>query len=123
MRCTSALAMLASRGYVFPLNETETTRNSMTTLSFMFSLRLRFVTVRLTVAPAGIATPFEPLTVSVVVAVAFSPAAFGLVQNLSGHGRLMVVAHATLSVGGGGELVPLGAFFVLFVAAALVLVG
>src|SRR5258708_11729504 len=74
MRCTSALAMLASRGYVFPLNETETTRNSMTTLSFMFSLRLRFVTVRLTVAPAGIATPFEPLTASVVVAVALLPA-------------------------------------------------
>src|SRR5260370_18412536 len=111
MRFTSALVTFASRGYVLPLNDTETTRNSMMILSFMFSLRLRFVTVRLTVAPAGIATPFEPLTVSVVVAGVFLPAAFGLVQNLSVDGGVFVRPPSTGSGGVGGGLFPRHGFF------------
>src|SRR5260370_19293455 len=100
MRFTSALVTFASRGYVLPLNDTETTRNSMMILSFMFSLRLRFVTVRLTVAPAGIATPFEPLTVSVVVAVIFLPPALVFWANFSGDACTVVVAAAAVPLVG-----------------------
>src|ERR1051325_4995588 len=52
----------------------------MTIGSFAFSLRLSFVTVRVTVAPAGIIAPFEPLTASATVAVTLSPTLFVFVQ-------------------------------------------
>src|SRR6478672_4926135 len=67
-------------GYVWPPNVTEFTANSITTGSFVFSLRLRRVTVRLSVAPAGITAPFEPLTASSIVAVTWSPTALVFVQ-------------------------------------------
>ena len=54
---------------MWPPNVTEFTANSITTGSFAFSLRLRRVTVMLTVAPAGITAPFVPDTLFSTVAV------------------------------------------------------
>ena len=67
-RATSAWLTLASTEYVLPPNSTLFTANSMTIGSFMFSLRFSRVTVRFSVAPAGIVAPFEPTTASVTVA-------------------------------------------------------
>src|SRR6476659_2229936 len=80
MRSTAADSTVASIGYVLPPNVTELTANSITILSFAFSLRLRAVTVRFTVAPAGITAPLLPVTAFSTVAVTLSPTLFVFVQ-------------------------------------------
>jgi hypothetical protein len=83
----------------------------------------------LTVAPAGIATPFEPLTAPVVVAVMLSPTALVFVQTLELDARLRVVPAATVPVVGPVDLVPVDAgglvvvVVVVVVFVVLVLVG
>src|SRR5262245_4885655 len=52
----------------------------MMILSFAFSLRFSCVTVRFTVAPAGITAPFSPVTELSSVAVTWSPTLFVFVQ-------------------------------------------
>src|SRR5262249_6551432 len=79
-RSTLADVTLASTGYVFPPYVTEFTANSMTIASFAFSLRLSWVIVKLTVAPAGTSAPFEPDTELSSVAVTWSPTALEFVQ-------------------------------------------
>src|SRR6476620_8968657 len=101
----------------------ETTRNSMMILSFTFSLRLRFVTVMFTVAPAGIAAPFVPLVASVVVAVTLSPIALVLVQILELEARTSVVPAATVPVRGAGALPDVDGVVVFGVVLGVVLVG
>src|SRR6185437_16623659 len=53
----------------------------MTIWSFEFSLRLRFVTVSVTVEPAGMTAPFDPVTAFCVVIVILSPTLLVLVQT------------------------------------------
>jgi hypothetical protein len=80
----------------------------------------------LTVAPAGIATPFEPLTDSVVVAVMLSPTALVFVQTFELDARLRVVPAATVPVVGPVDLVPVDAGLVVVVVVVfdvVVLVG
>ena len=66
-----------------PPNETEFTANSITIGSFAFSLRLRFVTVSVTVEPAGMTAPLEPVTAFCVVAVILSPTLLVFVQTVA----------------------------------------
>lgn len=66
---------------MWPPNVTEFTENSITILSLAFSLRLSVVAVIVTVAPAGIVTPFEPLTGEATVAVTRSPTFVLFVQT------------------------------------------
>src|SRR5436309_7810679 len=58
------------------------TANSITIGSLEFSLRFRFVTVSVTVEPAGIVAPLEPVTVFCTVAVNLSPTLLVFVQTL-----------------------------------------
>src|SRR2546423_8569979 len=73
----------ASSAYVLPPNVTEFTANSITIGSLEFSLRFRFVTVIVTVAPAGITPPLEPVTEFCTVAVNLSPTLLVLVPTLA----------------------------------------
>src|SRR5919197_184408 len=59
---------------------TEFTANSMTIGSFWFSERFRFVTVSVTVEPAGITAPLLPVTAFCTVAVNLSPTLLVFVQ-------------------------------------------
>ena len=56
-----------------PPNDTDFTANSMTILSFTFSLRLSCVTSSVTSRPAGIVAPFEPDTAFARLAVKVCP--------------------------------------------------
>src|SRR4051812_30104915 len=73
----------------------------MMILSFTFSLRLRFVTVMFTVAPAGIAAPFVPLIASVVVPVMLSPTLLVFVQTSPEDASASVVPAAIVPVRAG----------------------
>src|SRR5205823_5079939 len=106
---TSADATLAVTGYVLPPHSIELMRNSITTGSLLFSLRLRFVTVMFTVAPAGIAAPFVPLVDPAVVAVTLSPIALVFVHTLEFDVRSIVVPVAISPIVVAGVFVPVAA--------------
>src|SRR2546423_10756042 len=92
----------------------------MTTGSLAFSLRLSCVTVMLTVAPEGIATPLEPVTASVVVAVTRSSTLLVFVQTFSLDASEMVVPAAMAPDVARAGVVVAG---VVFVGAGVVFTG
>src|SRR5258708_13380581 len=93
-RSMSAWATDAVTGYVWPAYEAERTASAMRILSLTFSLRFRVVTSRLTVAPAGIVAPLDPVTGLATVAVKLCPTVYVLVHTRALERSASVVPEA-----------------------------
>src|SRR5437867_3915503 len=95
------------------------TANSIWIGSFAFSLRFSFVTVSVTVAPAGIVAPFEPATDSFRVAANLSPTLLVFVQTCEFARRLSAVPAGIIPT---DDARPVAGVFVLPLAVLVVFV-